>query len=170
MIQYYKKREVVKMRNFFFFRLGRGRAMSASRIILNVLNHSSVFQILEVILGFQEPQTAVWSACVPGLPYGDLPLNYRGKFWLRYGYLGTLNAYDQWPIDFTLQNRVHFVFIAKFVELTPQNSLDLKLHVPPSSLRSPGSVANTTQFNICISLWVKWTPKLTLNALFLVLK
>ena len=54
--------------------------MSALKIILNVLNHSSVFQILEVILGFQEPQSAVWSACVPGLPYGDLPLNYRGKF------------------------------------------------------------------------------------------
>ena len=30
---------------FFFFRLGRGRAMSALRIILNVLNHSTVFQI-----------------------------------------------------------------------------------------------------------------------------
>ena len=30
---------------FFFFRLGRGRAMSALRLILNVLNHSTVFQI-----------------------------------------------------------------------------------------------------------------------------
>ena len=30
---------------FFSFRLGRGRAMSALRIILNVLNHSTVFQI-----------------------------------------------------------------------------------------------------------------------------
>ena len=93
--------------------------MSALKIILNVLNHSSVFQILEVILGFQEPQSAVWSACFPGLPYGDLPLTYRGKFWLRHGYLGTLNSYDQWPIDFTWQNRVHFAFIAKFVELLP---------------------------------------------------
>ena len=34
---------------------------------------------------------------------GDLPLNYRTKYWLRYGYLGTLNACDQWPIDLTLK-------------------------------------------------------------------
>ena len=52
---------------------------------------------------------------------GDLPLTYRTKYWLRYGYLGTLNACDQWPIDLTLQNRFYFVFIAEFVERLPTN-------------------------------------------------
>ena len=33
--------------------------MSALRIILNVLNHSTVFQIFDVIFTFQEPQSAV---------------------------------------------------------------------------------------------------------------
>ena len=46
-------------------------------IILKVLNHSSVFQILEAIFGCQELQSAVWDACFPGLPHGDLPLTYR---------------------------------------------------------------------------------------------
>ena len=46
---------------------------------------------------------------------GDLPLNYRTKYWLRYGYLGTLNACDQWPIDLTL----NIVFTAEFVERWP---------------------------------------------------
>ena len=32
---------------------------------------------------------------------GDLSLTYRSKYWLGYGYLGTLNACDQWPIDLT---------------------------------------------------------------------
>ena len=49
----------------------------------------------------------------------DLPLTYRSKYWLRYGYLATLNACNQWPIDLTLQNRVYFVFIAEFVEQLP---------------------------------------------------
>ena len=99
----------------------RNRALNLKMktIILKVLNHSSVFQILEVIFGCQELQSAVWNACFPGLPHGDLLLTYRCKFWLQYGYLGTLNACDQWPIDLTLQNRVHFVFIAKFVERLP---------------------------------------------------
>ena len=35
---------------------------------------------------------------------------------IRYGYLGTLNACDQWAIDLTLQNRFYFMFIAEFVE------------------------------------------------------
>lgn len=39
--------------------------------------------------------------------------------WLQYGYLGTLNACDQWPIDLTLKNRLYFVFIAEFVERLP---------------------------------------------------
>ena len=43
----------------------------------------------------------------------------RSKYWLWYGYLGTLNACDQWPIDLTLQNRFYFVFIAEFVERLP---------------------------------------------------
>ena len=43
----------------------------------------------------------------------------RSKYWLRYGYLGTLNACDQWPIDLTLQNRFYFVFSAEFVERLP---------------------------------------------------
>ena len=38
---------------------------------------------------------------------------------LRYGYLGTLNACDQWPIDLKLQNRFYFVFTAEFVERLP---------------------------------------------------
>ena len=99
----------------------RNRALNLKMktIILKVLNHSSVFQILEVIFGCQELQSAVWNACFPGLPHGDLLLTYRCKFWLQYGYLGTLNACDQWPIDLILQNRVHFVFIAKFVERLP---------------------------------------------------
>ena len=33
--------------------------MSALRIILNILNHSTVFQIFEVIFTFQELQSAV---------------------------------------------------------------------------------------------------------------
>ena len=32
---------------------------------------------------------------------------------------GTLNAFDQCPINFTLQNRFYFVFIAEFVKLLP---------------------------------------------------
>ena len=64
-------------------------------------------------------------ATCPGLPRGqrngggDLPLTYRSKYWLRYGYLGTLNACDQWLIDLTLQHRFYFVFIAEFVERLP---------------------------------------------------
>ena len=50
---------------------------------------------------------------------GDLPLTYRSKYWLRYGYLGTLNACNQWLIDLTLQHRFYFVFIAEFVERLP---------------------------------------------------
>ena len=50
---------------------------------------------------------------------GDLLLTYRSKYWLRYGYLGTLNACDQWPLDLTLQNWFYFVFIAEFVERLP---------------------------------------------------
>ena len=52
---------------------------------------------------------------------GGLPLAmaYRSKYWLRYGCLGTLNAYDQWPIDLTLQNLFYFVFLSKFVERLP---------------------------------------------------
>ena len=41
---------------------------------------------------------------------GDLPYGY--------GYLGTLDACDQWPIDFTVQNRFYFMFISEFVEQT----------------------------------------------------
>ena len=43
-------------------------------------------------------------------------LTYRSKYLLRYGYLGTLNACDQWPIDLTLQNRLYFLFISEFEE------------------------------------------------------
>ena len=32
---------------------------------------------------------------------------------------GTLNAFDQCPINFILQNRFYFVFIAEFVKLLP---------------------------------------------------
>ena len=49
----------------------------------------------------------------------DLPLTYRSKYWLRYGYLGTLSACDQWPIDSTLHNKVYFLFIVEFVEWLP---------------------------------------------------
>ena len=102
-----------------FFWKGRGRTMSAFRIISNVLNP---FQIFEVIFEFQELQSAVWNTCyllaqVCLMDKGmgeDIPLTYRSKYWLRYGYLGTLNACDQWPIDLTLQNRFYFVFIAEF--------------------------------------------------------
>ena len=38
---------------------------------------------------------------------------------VRYGYLGILNAFDQWPIDLILQNRFYFVFITEFVERLP---------------------------------------------------
>ena len=43
-------------------------------------------------------------------------LTYRSKYLLRYGYLGTLNACDQWPIDLTLQNRLYFLFISEIEE------------------------------------------------------
>ena len=36
--------------------------MSALRIISNVLNHSTLFQIFKVIFGCQELQSAVWNA------------------------------------------------------------------------------------------------------------
>ena len=39
---------------------------------------------------------------------GDLPYGY--------GYLGTLDACVQWPIDLTVQNRFYFMFIAEFAE------------------------------------------------------
>ena len=98
--------------------------MSALRIISNVLNPLKIF---EVIFEFQELQSAVWNTCyllaqVCLMDKGmgeDIPLTYRSKYWLRYGYLGTLNACDQWPIDLTLQNRFYFVFIAEFVERLP---------------------------------------------------
>ena len=111
--------------------------MSALRIISNVLNHSTVFQIIEIIFGCQYLQSAVWNACWPLVQVclmdkgmgEDLPLTYRSRhwlrygyrsgYWLRYGYLGTLNACGQWPIDLTLQNRVYFVFIAEFVKRLP---------------------------------------------------
>ena len=107
-----------------FFWKGRGRTMSAFRIISNVLNP---FQIFEVIFEFQELQSAVWNTCyllaqVCLMDKGmgeDIPLTYRSKYWLRYGYLGTLNACDQWPIDLKLQNRFYFVFTAEFVERLP---------------------------------------------------
>ena len=59
-----------------------------------------------------------------GLPHGQRnggrpAIDLRSKYWLRYGYLGTLNACDLWPIDLTLQNRFYFVFIAEFVEQSP---------------------------------------------------
>ena len=47
---------------------------------------------------------------------GDLPLTYRSKYCLQYGYVGILDACHQWPIDLTLQNQFYFVFIAEFVE------------------------------------------------------
>ena len=49
----------------------------------------------------------------------DQTMELKQKYWLRYGYLGTLNACDQWPLDLTLQNRFYFVFIAEFVERFP---------------------------------------------------
>ena len=38
-------------------------------------------------------------SCLGGME-GDLPYGY--------GYLGTLDACDQWPIDLTVQNRFYF--------------------------------------------------------------
>ena len=78
--------------------------MFALRIISNVLNPLKIF---EVIFEFQELQSAVWNTCyllaqVCLMDKGmgeDIPLTYRSKYWLRYGYLGTLNACDQWPIS-----------------------------------------------------------------------
>ena len=52
---------------------------------------------------------------------------------LRYGYLGTLNACDQWPIDLTLQNRFYFVFIAEFVEDCQQSFRSI--YEVPTSLK-----------------------------------
>ena len=60
-------------------------------------------------------------------------LTYRSKYLLRYGYLGTLNACDQWPIDLTLQNRFYFVFIAEFVEDCQQSFRSI--YEVPTSLK-----------------------------------
>ena len=101
--------------------------MSVLIITSNALYHSIVIKIFEVIFECQEQLSAVWNACLllaqiclmgRGMD-ADLSSTYRSRYWLRYGYLGTLNVSNQWLIDFTLQNRVHSVFITEFVERLP---------------------------------------------------